>query len=51
MAVYIARSDGLTSASPRSWPSSGPWWRTSAERSTTWSATTSRPPCSTSRAG
>lgn len=35
LAVYVARSDGLCSASRRSWPCSGPWSRTSAERSTT----------------
>lgn len=35
LAVYIARSDGLTSASPRSWRSSAPSWRTSVGPSTT----------------
>ncbi|GDY55920.1 hypothetical protein SVIO_065430 [Streptomyces violaceusniger] len=50
LAVYIARSDGLTSASRRSWRSSAPWSRTWAAPSTTSSATTSPPRCWSSRA-
>ncbi len=51
MAVYIARSDGLTSASPRNWRSSAHWWRTWAAPSTTSSATTYRSRCSTRAPG